>query len=69
MFWGILIGLGIGIILMLIILLRMLFGTIKIDQHNSKKDIYRIEIEDLDSLAKKKYILLKVDRNADFSQE
>ena len=44
-------------------------GTLKIDHSNLKKDIYRIEIADLDRLSKKKHVVLKVDNNANLSQE
>ena len=43
-------------------------GTIKIDRTNPAKDVYRLEVDDLDSLPRKKYILLKVDAKADLSQ-
>lgn len=49
--------------------LRTGSGILKIDTNNPEKDIYRLEISDLDKLAKKKRIMLKVDTNADFSQE
>lgn len=35
-------------------------GTLKIDRHNPSKDVYTIEIDDLDKLSKKKRIILKV---------
>ena len=44
-------------------------GTLRIDHSNLKKDIYRIEIADLDRLSKKKHVVLKVDNNANLSQE
>ena len=44
-------------------------GTLRIDHSNLKKDIYRIEIADLDKLSKKKHVVLKVDNNANLSQE
>ena len=49
--------------------LRKTQGVLKIDlKTNKDKDIYRLEIDDLDSLSKKKYIILKVDNEADLSQ-
>lgn len=42
-------------------------GTLKIDHSNPEKDVYRFDVDDLDSLAKKKRIVLKVDNNADLS--
>ena len=44
-------------------------GTIKIDSTNPEKDVYRLEINDLDSLKKKKRIVLRVDHHADLSQK
>ena len=44
-------------------------GTLRIDHSNLEKDIYRIEIVDLDRLSKKKHVVLKVDNNADLSQK
>ena len=45
------------------------FGTLKIDRSNPEKDVYRLAIDDLDKLSKKRYVRLKVDKNADLSQE
>lgn len=44
-------------------------GTLKIDHSNPDKDMYRFEISDLDSLSKKKHVVLKVDNHADLSQK
>jgi hypothetical protein len=44
-------------------------GTLRIDHSDPEKDIYRIEIDDLDGLSKKKHVILKVDNNADLSQK
>ena len=44
-------------------------GTLKIDHSDPEKDIYRIDINDLDKLSKKKLIILKIDNNADISQQ
>ena len=44
-------------------------GTIKIDSTNLEKDVYRLEINDLDSLKKKKRIVLRIDHHADLSQK
>ncbi len=45
------------------------YGTLRIDHSNPEKDVYRFDIDDLDSLAKKKRIILLVDNNADLSQK
>lgn len=44
-------------------------GTLKIDHSNPEKDIYRLEIDDLEGLSKKRKIVLKVDNGANLSQE
>ena len=42
-------------------------GILKIDRKSDDKDLYRFEIDNLDSLSNKKYVGLKVDNNADLS--
>ena len=44
-------------------------GTLRIDHSNPEKDVYRIEIDDLGRLSKKKHVILKVDNNANLSQK
>lgn len=44
-------------------------GTLRIDHSNPEKDIYRFEINNLDSLNRKKRIVLKIDHHADLSQK
>lgn len=43
-------------------------GTLQIDS-KGEKELYRFEIDDFDGLSKKKYVRLKVDNNADLSQD
>ena len=38
-------------------------GILRIDQSNPEKDIYRLEIDNLDILPRKKKIVLKVEKN------
>lgn len=54
-----------------LILQRMLFasGTLRIDRTDPDKDVYRIDLNSLDNLHKKKRITLKVDPYADLSQK
>ena len=47
------------------ILYSKIDGILKIDHSDSKKDVYRIEIGDLDVLPHKKHIILKVENDAD----
>lgn len=68
------IGFVIGVIAEAIVSLifryfRSAFGTLKIDNSNSEKEIYRFVVNDLDELSKKKYVELKIERGADLSQE
>lgn len=63
---GVLAGLVIGEAIA-IYRLKKPCGTLRIDQ-KGEKDLYRFEIDDFDSLSKKKYVTLKVDKNADLSQ-
>lgn len=50
--------------------MRSVQGTLRIDHSDPEKDIYRLEISNLDlnDLSKKKKITLKVDNNADLSR-
>lgn len=43
-------------------------GTLRIDHSDPEKDIYRLEIGDLDKLNRKSYIELKIDHHANLSQ-
>ena len=49
------------------ILYSKIDGILKIDHSDSKKDVYRIEIGDLDVLPYKKHIILKVENDANLS--
>ena len=44
-------------------------GTIEVDCSDPDKDVYRLVVNDLKSLTKKKRIVFKVNRNAHFSRE
>lgn len=63
-------GLFIGsLITNIVYLVKQASGTLRIDHANPEKDVYRIEIDDLDALSKKKKVVLKVDNHADLSQK
>ena len=49
--------------------LQKVYGVLKIDRYHSDKELYRFEIDNLDELAKKKFIVLRVDNDADLSQK
>ena len=62
-------GIIIGLIIAALIALRFPSGTIRIDQRNPNKELYRFEFDDLDILPKSKYLILKVDTKANLSQK
>lgn len=45
------------------------YGILRIDHSNPEKDVYRLEIDNLDQLNKKSRIHVKVDHHADLSQK
>lgn len=64
------VGAIVGMVLASIIYLACnTVGTLRIDHTSSEKDIYRIEIDDLDSLNDKSRIVLKIDHDADLSHK
>lgn len=68
---GFVVGFVVGLLMMNVInrLLERPAGVLKIDRSNPEKDVYRFEIDDLDSLHKKKRIVLKIDNDAAISHE
>ena len=63
-------ALYVALIVALIILRRLRFiGTLKIDKSDPEKDRYRFEIDNLENLEKRKYVVLKVDKEADLSRK
>lgn len=61
-------GLILGIFVGLILRSAFTKGCVRIDRNSMEKDIYRFEIDDIDNLHTYKRIMLKVDSNADLSQ-
>ena len=51
-----------------ILKMRKTCGTLQID-NKGEKELYRFEIGDFDGLSEKKYVRLKVNANADLSQD
>lgn len=49
--------------------LKKCYGVLRIDQTDPEKDMYRFEINSLDELSKKRYIVLKIEHSKDLSQE
>lgn len=62
-----LLGVLIGVVIKSLI--KRPTGTLLIDKSNPEKDLYRFDIDYLSKISKRKYILLKVDPNADLSQK
>lgn len=63
-------GIIVGMLLLAVIVgVKSAIGTLRIDMTNPEKDIWRLDVHDLDKIAKKKYIILQVDKNANLSQE
>lgn len=44
-------------------------GILHIDTSNPEKDLYRFDIDDLDKLHKKNYMVIKINKNADLTQK
>lgn len=45
------------------------YGVLRIDHNNSEKDLYRFEIDDIESLDTKTQIVLKIDHNTDLTRK
>ena len=43
-------------------------GTLRIDRSDPEKDVYRLEIDNLDQIDRKNHLYVKVDHHADLSQ-
>lgn len=69
-FWFFIAGGLVGSIMYMI--MQKLFvahGTLRIDHSDPEKDIYRIEINNLDELNRKSYVELEIDHHADLSHD
>lgn len=58
-----------SIVTMIFMYLTSARGTLRIDHSNPEKDVYRIEIDNLEDLSRKKRVILDVDNSAILSQE
>lgn len=64
------IGLAAGLIIGLVIKFKCVYdGVLLIDHSNPEKDVYRFCISNLDKLSGKKEIRLRINHDADLSQE
>lgn len=60
----------VGIIMgRLLSLLTVTNGTLEIDTKSSDKDIYRLTVKDFDLMKKKKFVVFKVDKDADLTRK
>ena len=64
-------GMSIGILMLALYIFNpwTTSGTLLIDRSDPKKDLYRFDIDDIDKLARKKKIIVKIVNNADLSQK
>ena len=62
-------GIIIGMLVAAFATIRMQAGTLKIDKSNPEKDVYLLEIDDLDNIDKKDFIILRVNDHASISQK
>ena len=58
-----------ALVLSIFRLTRTATGQFMIDSSNDEKDIFRVELDDLDAIYKKKVIELKIVRDVNLSQE
>lgn len=58
-----------SIVTVLIIFLKSVRGTLRIDHSDPNKDIYRLDLDDLDVLTRKKLVILDIDHHANLSQK
>ena len=58
-----------SIVTVLIIFLKSVRGTLRIDHSDPNKDIYRLELDDLNVLTRKKLVILDIDHHANLSQK
>lgn len=66
----VIVGFIFGVAVTLIVVLnKTANGILKIDHSNPEKDVYRIELGDLDELPKKRTVILTIDNDADLSQK
>ena len=62
-------GVIVGIVISVVWSRAHACGTIEVDCSDPDKDVYRLVLNDLKSLTKKRWIVFKVNRNAHFSRE
>lgn len=69
-YWWFIGGFFLGLLIeSVIIRIKKKDGTLRIDTTNPEKDIYRLEIDNLDVIPKKKQLVLRVDSNSFLTQD
>ena len=58
-----------SIVTVLIIFLKSVRGTLRIDHSDPNKDIHRLDFDDLAVLERKKQVILDIDHHANLSQK
>lgn len=68
--WGYVISMIIGAIVGCMLMKAYLTkGVLQIDKNDPERDVYRLCIDELESLDRKKYVMLKVDKHANVTQK
>ena len=62
-------GVVVGVVISIVWSRAHACGTIEVDCSDPDKDVYRLVVDDLKCLTKKRWIVFKVNRNAHFSRE
>lgn len=65
-------GLGViagGVTTAIICRIRSRRGVLRIDRTDQNKEIYRFDVGDLETLSKRKRLILRIDNHADLSQK
>lgn len=67
-FWIVIAVFVLGVAIGMVVISRFSDGVIRIDHSDPEKDVYRLEINNLDNLSRKKRVVLKVDNHAYLSR-
>lgn len=61
---------GMGFIINYLLMMTLYFnGKLEIDKRSEEKDIYRLNLEKMEKLDNRQYLILKIDRDADLTQK
>ena len=63
------VGILVGVLITTVVMgARSGFGTLRIDHSNPEKDVYLFDIDKFEDISDKKRVILRVDHNANLSQ-